>query len=536
MGVVQFIFDRHIFPPFTKEIFGKSLCLSLFWYYILQMLFYNVLNHFDINLFQWILNYWHSLIMIQFYAKAVLLLFASLLMITEGRLKYFYYNKRHYSCRFLHIKNYFLIGPFYVLFCLLHGIIIGSIYMINTDIRNTDAVNYFFQIVGIWTMLCLYIPNSTFGMSPTIFPSLELRKLFPNIFDVCRLLSRSLIQSLQINLKLLFVFSSIWFVTHNFSFMQYPLGIYLVFHSWLLTVFMILSKQMLDWVIDFLLMRPINFNINVDVRHDSSHDPFALLTAITSNAPALRYLGYYDLLRISKDKDRIRELFSLTRPGCYPLTWNRICDQIISFVNIVTEDLKIIINEKHPVDNRQIIFNNACTPITSKRINNARNVTEYFAYEKQSSDWQQIYLHNMLPSIPSRSNNLLFQFRFTSYFFEDLPEMNLNDTIEKNSQSLSLACESLSNIAHASITEDLYGIVQERLPEIIHALLQLHSQLKRLDVLMIHIRRYPQTLLLKHSLTYLVNSSIHLLAIVFGPYVKGLHLSLEDERCFRDFI
>lgn len=515
MENIQSAYNSRIIPLYVKEIFGNRLCFALLCYYILQMTLYSSLTAFSINPFRWILNSWQNFERPLFYVEVILLSFVNLLAITEACLKYFYYRP-HCTCRLTRIKN----RLYSLVFRSSVGFLIGHTFALNINVRSTTEMDNFFEIVGVWTMICL--PNSTDNSSQIIFPSLELRKLIFDIFDVFRSLTRSCILSLKIYLKLLIILPFAWLIAYNLLAVHYhPVDIYLLLRGWLLSVFVVMSKLMLYSILDFMLIQQFHFNINVDVRHDYIYNPFTLLNAITSNVPALRYLGYYDLMRISKDKNRIRELFTLTRPGCIPFTWNRICDELMLFIKSFTEDLKRI-NKTRPINNLETIF---------KIYNVHHNVVNALSKQQLLNNRESIYWNTTYPSVLYRWLNFLSKFK--SYFFDELLENNLDEILVNNIQCLSLACESLSNTACLSMTEDLYGVVQERLPEIVHCLFELKNELQQLDMLTVRTGIRLHNSLLKNSLKYSVNSSLYLLAIKFRPYAASLHLSPEDEQEFR---
>lgn len=300
---------------------------------------------------------------------------------------------------------------------------------------------------------------------------------------------------------------------------------FILYCLWLLNAFILFNNLILKLLFDVFLTAKIDFPISSGTGA-KENDTFTLKDALsTTNIPLIQYLGYYDLNVISQfDSNRRKQIFSLSYPGGHPYTWRDISQEALKLITDTINHLEKITNTKPTLSENQKY------PTIEKYYSNIRPLSVSHYIDDKYINAAKKSEGNLL----QKWKTFLKSIRFVSYFVEEMTEKQLESALQ-HYQALSLACYSLSNLAAASKADDKYGVVQQDLSKIISALLQLNVTLNKL-VVVVNKRPNSSILQIKKYLTSVVKSSLYKMSNNFGPYMRDLTLSPEDEKLFSSFI
>ncbi|KAH3733610.1 nucleoporin NDC1-like isoform X2 [Dreissena polymorpha] len=252
-----------------------------------------------------------------------------------------------------------------------------------------------------------------------------------------------------------------------------------------------------------------------------------LVDALTcTKLPLLQALGFQDLTKLSQHSYvRRRELFSLSQPGGHPHNWNKISSVCLSVINELSDSVQEV--------NWKIL---ASAPVRQN------NNTEKAGVTTTHSNGETTVEGENKSTVRERIINGIKKRKVLTFFTWE--------STESRSKSLFVsayvqiwAVEALAWLVKVSVTEDLFGVVQMSLSDIISAVLSLHENVEKHLKLTGGVARRGQRdtmatteTLYKHQLQTALKSSVYMIVNTFGSQLLEVGLSPDTEKKLHQFL
>lgn len=537
-----------------REIFFKRILCILLWHIGIQSFVLQLIASVELSAdpLYWLVSWLQNLLKPKFFIITLFQFFLSMVsVITESTqyLKVEHYDnvsRFRYLCKKLSPNNFIW---FFVYF--LQGILSAIVFFIalksyfvdslaaagGADADNGNQVTETIIILinnAIWINAMFFMYNFVYQRSFKYFSLVQRSRyiILPAIivaardaavrsFYYCLLfVALYLVKGQSFCMFMCYILAVKCNLTYGIVFSPFVL-----YSLWLLNTFIIFNSLILKMLFDMYLTNKISFPVTAD-GYAKQSDAFTLKDALgTDNIPLVQYLGYYDLNVISQfDTARRKQVFALSYPGGHPYTWRDLSQEALKLITDTIANLEKIVSAKPAPAAETQKF-----PSTDKSYKMRYLSQSHFLDEKAA-----LLQRKKESSLLWKCTNFVKSIRLVAYFAETMTEKQLESALQ-HYQALTLACYSLSNLAAASMTDDKYGVVQQDLSTIISAFLQLNVTLNKLAVVVNKKPNLPVSQIKKH-LTSVVKSSLYKMSIHFGPYVKDLALSSEEEKLFNSFI
>ncbi|XP_077981609.1 nucleoporin NDC1-like [Glandiceps talaboti] len=307
----------------------------------------------------------------------------------------------------------------------------------------------------------------------------------------------------------------------------------------------------------------------------------------------VQYLGYLDLCILSEHSvKRRKQIFSLSEPGGHPHNWDSVCKNSMILIKAMASKLEayqdVVQLDRLCNDTTQDILRQNNISITSPGSSfstdpygalsprpymspigeSQSNAVKRLAFKGYTTESQRPNVNGSMPthtgypsdsaSQPSGRNHtdkpltsstrgrITFTDRterLFSYFKSPLP-VAVRRQLFADAQLHIWALTGLSRLVAASYNEDDFGVVQRALPEILSAMLELHSALDKyckLPVPTAKLTKQTKSSVhpgeqLKNALRETVKSAIYRIVTTFGGSLRYVKISTDNERQLSQFM
>ncbi|XP_063542255.1 nucleoporin NDC1 [Cydia strobilella] len=309
---------------------------------------------------------------------------------------------------------------------------------------------------------------------------------------------------------------------------------------WFYTSLFFISVYTMRTIFNIVLTEPMKFQI------ESETGP-TLYAALAQRTQFTGYLGAQDLKVVSQmDSTRRLQIFTLSQPGGHPRNWNHILESCLNIINSYTKELENINSDVKPIELGISQKNMNITPPSGQIYSgNLRNLA-------QTPDMSKDYNYNLNKNkvnemtfakvLKEEFNGLLqriCQKPGISYFFGELTDTKLKFVLMQ-AQPVMWTCEGLAFIVAASLKEDKYGVVQNDLPIVISALINLKSNLDKLTKLGLvpkkHILNDVFAIKMKSALMTSLKRSIYKIVITFSKYFHEIPMDPDVQIAVQPFL
>ncbi|KAK2176429.1 hypothetical protein NP493_663g03001 [Ridgeia piscesae] len=319
------------------------------------------------------------------------------------------------------------------------------------------------------------------------------------------------------------------------------------------------------------------YQFPIEVRFDEP-PTYCLHQILTcSTYPLLQYLGFLDLYLLSRHSpQRRREIFSLSQLGGHPRNWNAIKQECLLSLNSFTDSVvsfnnKALMNGcgarisstvpeiKKPtlqpvlspaVAESGTFSNSTISAGTFYSVLSHRTISQGSTTSRSPDPATPAAVSSAAPAIPAvvvsqqsatsgvccslstcfmcvlQLYKKLFSSKPISFLLAELPEA-ASRSLFIDAQIHIWTIEALSYLVSASYTEDIYGVVQQSLAEILTTLLNLYEAVeKHFKVAVSPIYRTPRALgpqsdlTLRHALRASLRTAIYRIVTTFGKHLR----------------
>ncbi|KAJ0177803.1 hypothetical protein K1T71_006676 [Dendrolimus kikuchii] len=306
---------------------------------------------------------------------------------------------------------------------------------------------------------------------------------------------------------------------------------------WFYTSLFFISVYTMKAVFNIVLTEPMKFPIVSD-------SCLTLQNALAQRSQFNGYLGAQDL-RIMSMTDGLRRahIFTLSQPGGHPRNWNGLLEQCLGIITDFSKQLDCINGEPKSDMNkstlRPVLNGSAYSKIPySDTLRNMAQSPKLLNLKDNKNNAEDTFSNAVKEEFNVLLNKLC-QKPGISYMFGELTDIKLKYVLMQ-AQPVMWTCEGLSFIAAASLNEDKYGVVQNDLPIIISALMNLKQNLEKLTkpglVPRKHILNDTFAIKMKAGLLSSVKRSIYKIVITFSKYIHEIPLDPEVQIAIQPFL
>lgn len=306
---------------------------------------------------------------------------------------------------------------------------------------------------------------------------------------------------------------------------------------WFYTSLFFISVYTMRTVFNIVLTEPMKFPIE-------SQNSLTLCNALAQTAKFNRYLGAQDLKILSiRDPLRRSEIFTLSQPGGHPRNWKNLLEQCLNIINNFNKELECVNGEMKVMEldksiQKKLLDGSPYPGFSySGDIRNMAKSAELFElknqYKKETNETFAAVVNKEFNNFLKR----LCEKPGISYFFGELTDAKLKFLLLQ-AQPVMWTCEGLAFITAASLKEDKYGVVQNDLPIVLSALIDLKHNLDKLTKPGIVSRKLNDSfaIKIKSALMSSVKRSIYKIVNTFLKYMSEIPLNPDVQVALQPFI
>ncbi|XP_072929179.1 nucleoporin NDC1 [Epargyreus clarus] len=307
---------------------------------------------------------------------------------------------------------------------------------------------------------------------------------------------------------------------------------------WFYTSLFFVSVYTMRTVFNIVLTEPMKFPIE-------SSTTMTLNNALSQKTQFTGYLGALDLKIMSMtDPIRRSHIFTLSQPGGHPRNWTNLLEKCLSILNNFSKELDIINGDTPQVESEHsfpksmlnVTPPSGLYPGTLRNMANSPYLLELKDHTKNKTE------NTFTDALKEDFNNFinkLCQKPGFNYFFGELTDTRLKFVLIQ-AQPVMWTCEGLANITAASLKEDKYGVVQNDLPVVINALVNLKQNLDKLTkpglVPRKHILNDVLAMKIKSALLSSVKRSLYKIVLTFSKYFHEIPLDSDIQMAIQPFL
>lgn len=404
------------------------------------------------------------------------------------------------------------------------------------------------------------------------FPLVQQRRFLRIRAHLYSILQSSFITALMPSL----VYVSLTIVLMPFTIAQFHLDDHLtmaaLFRNWKLLVYIwLLASQILSTMqfMEQLFIVLLTEHQPFAISHQGPNSPQQLTLADALNADhfkIIQELASLDLYSLGDgvNKQRRRELFSLSIPGGHPYNWRAVSEATMRNVSTFTKQLIAAIENVQSYEKSQSQSPTSTTTILShqqRKIQSAsqmaekimqrqmnenmgiRNMSHIYPGEETSAvvDRRAKILQRLPPpqdvqqgveNCLRTAKGKLLALPGINYFLAEQHYARVYYVL-KQSQRIVWLLQGISTLASCSIREDEYGIVQKTLPAIVAQLLELKLVTDQVDAISMDRKRFKSH---QKALRSAVKRSLYNIASTFGDYLNDLILPEADREALVAYV
>ncbi|XP_045525110.1 nucleoporin NDC1 [Pieris brassicae] len=309
---------------------------------------------------------------------------------------------------------------------------------------------------------------------------------------------------------------------------------------WFYASLFFISVNAMRAVFNIVLTEPMVFSIESDKN-------LTLCSALAQKSQFTGFLGAQDFRILAMtDQSRRLQIFTLSQPGGHPRNWNGLLENSLIIIKEFSNQLEAInsdsnVNGIKDVSKRNLLNESPkSSPIGYS--GSLRNMASY----PQALDIKNIQENKeentFVVGIKKEFNNFvqrLCQKPGINYFFGELTDTKLK-FILLQAQPVMWTCEGLAHIVAYSLKEDKYGVVQNDLPIILSALINLKQNLEKLSkpglIPRKQILNDSFAIRSKTAILSVVKRSIYKIVITFSKYIHEIPLDPDVQLAIQPFL
>lgn len=409
----------------------------------------------------------------------------------------------------------------------------------------------FLQFGGMWMGLYYFLNTHIFGANILIFPHLYQNKFQQLKLSVGRILSTGFKNAVMpVIYYCLFYYlwgnkpRSVVADVYSLYLEDAPLdnilnlirsGIWI--GLWFYTSLFLISVYTMRTIFNIVLTEPMKFPIE-------SETSLTLYDALAQRTQFNGYLGAQDLKILSQsDPTRRIQIFTLSQPGGHPRNWNHILECCLTVINSYTKELENINGDVNPIEvdssRKPMNVTPPSGPLYSVNLRNMAQSPRLNELKDHNRNELENTFANAVKDEFNMFLNKLCQKPGINYFFGELTDTKLKFLLMQ-AQPVMYTCEGLAFIVAASLREDKYGVVQNDLPVVISALVNLKVNLDKLTKLGLvpkkHILNDVFAIKMKSALLSSVKRSIYKIVITFSKYIHEIPMDTEVQMAVQPFL
>ncbi|XP_053606054.1 nucleoporin NDC1 [Plodia interpunctella] len=307
---------------------------------------------------------------------------------------------------------------------------------------------------------------------------------------------------------------------------------------WFYTSLFFISVYTMRTVFNIVLTQPMKFPIESD-------KSLTLCNALAQRSQFNGYLGAQDLRILSMmDPARRLNIFTLSQPGGHPRNWNNLLEQCLYIINGFSKELDNINgdgkqNEMNISGQKKLMNISPKTGLYSSKLRNLADSPKLIELKDYNKNKVENNFVNIVKGELNLLVNKLCQKPGIHYFFGELTDTKLKYLL-LHAQPVMWTCEGLAFIAAASLTEDKYGVVQNDLPVVMSALVNLKQSLDKLSkpglVPRKHILNDLFAIKIKSALNSAVKRSIYKIVLTFSKFIHEIPLDPDVQIAIQPFL
>ncbi|XP_052774035.1 nucleoporin NDC1-like [Mya arenaria] len=286
-----------------------------------------------------------------------------------------------------------------------------------------------------------------------------------------------------------------------------------------------------SWTLAALLHKIYNtesYEFPISTMFDNFKNKCLVDAMSCTSLPLLQALGFQDLNHLSKHSlGRRKELFSLSQPGGHPHNWNKILAVCLSVLNELSEGVQEV--------NWKIL---ASAPVRKPSAEKHAVTTEGGKTESSEADQNE-----KKSTVRERIINGIKRRPEMKFFTREGGEPNKSKNLFATAYLQIWTVEALASLVGASVREDLFGVVQMSLSDIVSNILNLHENVDKHFKLTGGVGRRSaregggaSDLSLKYQLQASIKASIYNIVNTFGKHLLEVGLPPETEKRLQHFL
>ncbi|CAK1544051.1 unnamed protein product [Leptosia nina] len=308
---------------------------------------------------------------------------------------------------------------------------------------------------------------------------------------------------------------------------------------WFYASLFFISVNAMRAVFNIVLTEPMKFPIESDKNVN-------LCGALSQRSQFTGFLGAQDLKILAMtDPARRLQVFTLSQPGGHPRNWNNLLESCLIVIKEFNKELENINSDNQIVGIKEVSYRKPLIDSPASPIEFSRTIRN-MAQSPQALDIKSLDKDNtenaFVVTIKQEFNNFLqrlCQKPGIHYFFGELTDTKLK-FILLQAQPVMWTCEGLAQIVALSLNEDKYGVVQNDLPIVMAALINLKQNLEKLSkpglVSRKQILNDGFAIRTKAALLSAVKRSIYKIVITFSKYINEIPFDSDIELAIQPFL
>lgn len=310
---------------------------------------------------------------------------------------------------------------------------------------------------------------------------------------------------------------------------------------WFYTSLYFISIYTMKTVFNIVLTEPVKFPIEGD-------NKLTLNKALSQRLQFIGYLGAQDLKTMAlTDQARRSKIFTLSLPGGHPRNWNNLLETCLFVMKEFNKELEQVNGDNSVVENDTSHHRKTFKPVSPVTppiySGSLRNMAQSPHSLELKNEQNKTKIDDTFASaLRDECNNFLHklcQKPGIHYFFGELVDTKLKFILIQ-AQPVTWICEGLAYIVSASLKEDKYGVVQNDLPVVITALVNLKQNLDKLAkpglVPRKHILHDALAIKIRNSLLSSVKRSLYKIVLTFSKFIHEIPLDTDVQIAIQPFL
>lgn len=338
----------------------------------------------------------------------------------------------------------------------------------------------------------------------------------------------------------------------NDSITSIILDIRLLMFSWVLAAQIISNMSLIKILFNISMTQYYAFPIERDLL--SNPRTISLVDALSCSkihlSTQLAALDLFTLAHSNTDTRR-KDIFSLSIPGGHPYNWQKLSKQCLETICMFKEEISksLIKNVATAANNNNGIFEKPksatemAEKILRRQYNDTIGIRNMLYYSTTQESVQQnsqtsgfdIKINAFKSSLTTKINQFKKYIKNLPgiyYLFTEVESTKVSHLLSK-SEHIVWIVQGLATLAVKSIREDVYGVVQDTLPEIIKTIVNLKITIDEITPLDLGGKKMDRNYcVLRNS----IKRSLYKITSTFADYINDLAIDHEHSRILFNYI